>query len=89
MQCRLSNLRFHHLWTNQGGFNERSLESITCTVRILRVSHPAETELFCFNFFNLFFIFNGLECVGHSFAYVAHIIFLTDVWIRTQRAAAP
>jgi hypothetical protein len=25
--------------------------------------------------------------VGHSFAYVAHFVFLRDVWIRTQRAA--
>jgi hypothetical protein len=23
----------------------------------------------------------------HSFAYVAHFVFLRDVWIRTQRAA--
>jgi hypothetical protein len=29
----------------------------------------------------------GLECVGHSFAYVAHFVFLRDVWIRTQRLA--
>jgi hypothetical protein len=28
-----------------------------------------------------------LECVGHSFVYVAHLVFLRDVWIRTQRAA--
>jgi hypothetical protein len=26
--------------------------------------------------------------VGHSFAYVAHFVFLRDVWIRTQKAAA-
>jgi hypothetical protein len=32
-------------------------------------------------------IFCGLECVGHSFAYVAHFVFLGDVWIRTQIAA--
>ncbi len=32
-------------------------------------------------------IFGGLPCVGHSFAYVAHFVFLRDVWIRTQRAA--
>ncbi len=25
--------------------------------------------------------------VGHSFAYVAHFVFLGDIWIRTQRAA--
>jgi hypothetical protein len=29
----------------------------------------------------------GLEYVGHSFAYVAHFVFLRDVWIRTLRAA--
>ncbi len=33
------------------------------------------------------YFFGGLERVGHSFAYVAHFIFLGDVWIRTQRAA--
>jgi hypothetical protein len=25
-----------------------------------------------------------LECVGHSFAYVAHFGFFSDVWFRTQ-----
>ncbi len=30
----------------------------------------------------------GLECVGRSFAYFAHFLFLRDVWIRAQRAAA-
>ncbi len=34
-----------------------------------------------------FFFFGGLECVGHFFAYVAHFVFLRDVWIQTQRAA--
>jgi hypothetical protein len=29
----------------------------------------------------------GLECVGHSLAYVAHFVFFKYVWIRTQRAA--
>jgi hypothetical protein len=33
------------------------------------------------------YFFSGLECVGHSFAYVAHLRFLRDVWIRTQSAA--
>jgi hypothetical protein len=28
-----------------------------------------------------------LECVGHFFAYVAHFVFLRNVWIRTQRDA--
>jgi hypothetical protein len=31
--------------------------------------------------------FSGLEFVGHSFAYFANVVFLEDVWIRTQRAA--
>jgi hypothetical protein len=35
----------------------------------------------------LYIFFSGLECVGHSFAYAAHFIFLRDIWIRTQRAA--
>ncbi len=34
-------------------------------------------EVFCV-------FFGGLECVGLSFAYVAHFIFLGDVWIRTH-----
>jgi hypothetical protein len=33
------------------------------------------------------YFFGGLECVGHSFAYVAHLWFLRDIWIRTQSAA--
>ncbi len=36
--------------------------------------------------FSVYF-FGGLECVGHSFAYVAHLWFLRDVWIRTQSTA--
>jgi hypothetical protein len=39
-------------------------------------------ELQCFLFC---IFFGGLECVGHSFAYVAHFVFLGDVWLRTQR----
>ncbi len=30
------------------------------------------------------YFFGGLECVGYSFAYVAHFVSLRDVWIRTQ-----
>jgi hypothetical protein len=37
------------------------------------------------SFFCIFF--GGLECLGPSFAYVAHFVFLRDVWILTQRAA--
>jgi hypothetical protein len=32
------------------------------------------------------FFFGSLECVSHTFTYVAHFVFLRDVWIRTQRA---
>ncbi len=47
---------------------------------ILRISH--------FPWFELFFaFFGGLECVGHSFAYVALLVVLRDVWIQTQSAA--
>jgi hypothetical protein len=37
-------------------------------------------------FFCIFF--GGLECVGHSFAYVALFVFLRDVWIRQRAAVA-
>ncbi len=37
-------------------------------------------------FFGIFF--GGLECVGHSFAYVAHLVFHRDVWIWTQSPAS-
>ncbi len=30
-------------------------------------------------------LFGRLECVAHSFAYVAPFVFLRDVWVRTQR----
>jgi hypothetical protein len=37
--------------------------------------------------YNFLYIIFGLESVRHSFDYVAHFVFLRDVWIRTQRAA--
>ncbi len=33
------------------------------------------------------YFFGWLECVDHSLANVAHLVFLKDVWIRSQRAA--
>ncbi len=36
--------------------------------------------------FFLYIFWGGLECAGHSFAYIANFVFLKDVWIRTQRA---
>ncbi len=37
-------------------------------------------------FFLFFYILGGLECAGHSIAYVANVVHLIVVWIRTQRA---
>jgi hypothetical protein len=37
-------------------------------------------------FFGNIFL-GGLEYVGHFFASVAHVVFLSDGWIRTQTAA--
>ncbi len=39
--------------------------------------------------FDTFFVyfFGGLAWFDHSFAYVIHFVFLSNVWIRTQRAA--
>jgi hypothetical protein len=47
--------------------------------KIDRNNYPISTRkniLFCI-------FFGGLEFVGHSLAYVAHFVFLGDVWIRT------
>jgi hypothetical protein len=41
-------------------------------------SKPQFLDIFC----------GAIECVGHFFAFVSHFVFLKDVWIRTQRAAA-
>ncbi len=41
----------------------------------------------CLSLHYFIFIFCGLECVGHSFAYIAHFVFLKIVRIRNQRAA--
>jgi hypothetical protein len=48
------------------------------------LSREPQVELLNAPFLN---IFGGLECVGHSFAYVAHLRFLRDFWIRTQSDA--
>jgi hypothetical protein len=46
-----------------------------------------KTILKMFDSHFLYFLLGGLECNGISFVYVAHFVFLRDVWIRTQRAA--
>ncbi len=40
-----------------------------------------------FNYSIFYILIGRLQCVGHSFAYVAHLVFLRDGRIRTQRAA--
>jgi hypothetical protein len=35
-----------------------------------------------------YFLFDGLECVVHFFAYVAHFLFFRDVWIRVAVASS-
>jgi hypothetical protein len=56
--------------------------ALTPPDRLLTPAPVIRSERFFFCIF-----FGGLECVGHSFAYVALFVFLRDVWIRTQRAA--
>jgi hypothetical protein len=51
----------------------------TCTLAFIK-THPWHKHFFVY-------FFSGLECVGHSFAYVAHLWFVWDVWIRTQSSA--
>ncbi len=53
------------------------------SINIITWVDPVEL-FFCYN---SLYVFGGLECVGHSFDYVAHFIFLKDIWIRTQRSA--
>jgi hypothetical protein len=54
---------------------------------------PAFPLIMLTNFYDIrgvflyFYFFGGLECVGHSFASVAHFVILIDERIRTQRAA--
>jgi hypothetical protein len=49
------------------------------------ISLKAENYFLLLKFFVYFF--GGLQCVGHSFAYVAHFVFLRDIWNGAQRAA--
>ncbi len=59
---------------------------------ILEEFDRGDKNLFKNNFYTFsqnfyVYFFGGLECVGHSFDYVAHLWFLRDVWIRTQSMA--
>ncbi len=55
------------------------------------VSHEEISTKFIFSFRSMeFFVVNfspGKSVLATSFAYVAHFVFLRDVWIRSQRAA--
>ncbi len=42
---------------------------------------------FLSTFLNLYFLYIFVECVDHSFAYVAHFVLSRNVWIRTLKAA--
>ncbi len=69
----------------QYSYNEKKVNDIH--QHDLRVApdrkHGTYPTYHSFVFF--WYFFGGLECVGHSFAYVAHFVVLRDV--RTQRAA--
>ncbi len=48
-------------------------------------SLSTQNQLLSSEIFLFYLFFVGLECVGHSFAYVAHFVFLRNVWIRTHK----
>jgi hypothetical protein len=52
------------------------------------LSPPSRKSFLQFSYWYSFIciLFGWLECVVYSYAYVAHSVFLRDVWIRTQRA---
>jgi hypothetical protein len=52
----------------------------------LMMEESGAGSVILFLIFFSFFLYCGLGC-GLSFAYVAHFVFLRDVWIETQRAA--
>ncbi len=74
-----------------------------CAILFLYTDHLKGHFIICINFslvspqqfvsrqckmFSYFlYIICGLECVGHSFANIAHFVFLRNIWIWTQRAA--
>jgi hypothetical protein len=60
--------------------NMRINPYLGCRLRAMCCDASRQGDFLCL-------FFGGLECVGHSFAYVFHVVFLRDVWIQTQRAA--
>ncbi len=89
---RLSRSVLQWFWETDGEreTERREREMAGSGGRVLVYLRPATPPCFWIwkgSKYSLFFLFFGrLECVGHSFAYVAHFVFLGDVWIRTQRA---
>ncbi len=74
----------NNLWSRQ--VSSLAAKSYTDLKRRWDLHSLLEIQLFRLNFWQCgsFFVyfFGGLECVvGHSFAYVAHFVFLRDVWI--------
>jgi hypothetical protein len=72
---------------SQGGFNYiRCLSRMRISAYFPLVPAQFSPLRAChFILIRFFFVFllGGLKCVGHSFADVAHFVFLRDVWIRT------
>ena len=68
-----------------GGLNQREWERLDKCHRqkFFKLNEVGGVHVMYF----FVYFFGGLECVGHSFAYVAHFVFMKDVCIRTQRAA--
>jgi hypothetical protein len=69
-----------------GGRNSDSDSSGRSYERRKRAKRCGAVYVLCIFFIYFLFFFGGLECAGHSYAYVAHLLFLRDVWIRTQKA---
>ncbi len=63
----------------------RSVSKLSPQLRAAFQSQLIRYRAILLKFFLCIFL-GGLECVGHSFAYVAHYVCLRDVSIRTQRA---
>ncbi len=66
-----------------GHSSDEGTDTLVLRCTIIPLRHPSPIYCICV----FFYFFGGLECVGHSFAYVARLWFLRDVWIRTQSAA--
>jgi hypothetical protein len=65
--------------SQDAGIDPGLLRVATSAMAVRRSNHSARSQpLFCI-------FFGGLECIGHSYSSVAHLVFLRDFWIRTIR----